>query len=51
MSFHSSASDIELVDYHFLTANLSDADGETHEAIFDLDEVIGNNDGKLDLLG
>ena len=51
MSFHSTASDIEIVDGHVLKADLTNADGEEQEATIDLDEIIGNNNGKLDLLG
>ncbi|EGS22562.1 uncharacterized protein CTHT_0021100 [Thermochaetoides thermophila DSM 1495] len=50
MSFHISASNIRVEDGHILKATLFDADGNPVEAEFDLDNVIGNNDGKSSLL-
>lgn len=49
MSFHASASDIRVDDGHILRATLLDAEGNPVEAEFDLNGVIGNNDGKMAL--
>ena len=49
MSFHLSAEDarIESRDGHtYLLARLRREDGEWNDAEFDLDTVLGNNDGK-----
>lgn len=46
MSFHESSTDIELDDDHILKATLRDGDGEEHESELNLNEIIGNNDGK-----
>lgn len=48
MSFHISASNIRVEDGHILKATLLDADGNLVEAEFDLDKVIGNNDGNFE---
>ncbi|KAL2125733.1 hypothetical protein VTJ04DRAFT_2098 [Mycothermus thermophilus] len=47
MSFHASASDIRVDDGHILRATLLDAEGNPVEAEFDLNGVIGNNDGSF----
>ncbi len=47
MSFHESATNIRLEDDHILVADLENEDGESVEATFDLDEVLGNADGML----
>lgn len=46
MSFHESASDIKLEDDHILVATLRNEDGDEEESTLDLNEFIGNNDGK-----
>ena len=50
MSFHISASNIRVEDGHILKATLLDVDGNAVEAEFDLDTVIGNDNGKSSLL-
>lgn len=47
MSFHESAANIRLEDDHFLVAELQNEDGEYVEARFDLDDILGNSDGKF----
>lgn len=53
MSFHLSAADVRVDDGHILRANLTNGDGEQVEAEFDLNSVIGNNNGtrRQDKLG
>ena len=46
MSFHESATHIELEDGHILKAVLRNEDGDEQESILDLNRIIGNNDGK-----
>lgn len=45
MSFHESATDIELDDDHILKATLRNEDGDEDESELDLNEIIGNNNG------
>jgi hypothetical protein len=45
MSFHASAQNIRVDDGHMLRATLFNADGEPVEAEFDLNSVIGNDNG------
>lgn len=45
MSFHLSASDIEL-DGTTLKANLNNVEGEAVECEIDLDDILGNDDGR-----
>ncbi|KAJ5641958.1 hypothetical protein N7490_005958, partial [Penicillium lividum] len=45
MSFHESASSIELEDDHILKATLRNEDGNEEEVTLDLNDIIGNNDG------
>lgn len=47
MSFHASAANIRLEDDHVLIADLQNEDGDYVEARFDLDEILGNSDGKF----
>ncbi|KAK4442595.1 cyanovirin-n family protein [Podospora aff. communis PSN243] len=47
MSFHASAQDIRVDDGHMLRATLLNADGEAVEAEFDLNTVIGNDNGNF----
>jgi hypothetical protein len=47
MSFHASAQDIRVDDGHILRATLANADGEPVEAEFDLNSVIGNDNGNF----
>ena len=46
MSFHASASKIELEDDHILKATLRNEDGDEDDSTLDLNEIIGNDDGK-----
>ncbi|KAK4209742.1 Cyanovirin-N [Rhypophila decipiens] len=48
MSFHLSAVDIRLDDGHILRARLGNGEGEQVDAEFDLNTVIGNNDGNFE---
>ncbi|PYI30651.1 CVNH domain-containing protein [Aspergillus aculeatinus CBS 121060] len=48
MSFHLSASDVHIDDNHILVAVLRDEEGEEHESTLDLDEFLGNNEGRFD---
>ncbi|KAK5654762.1 hypothetical protein OQA88_7087 [Cercophora sp. LCS_1] len=48
MSFHLSAADARVDDGHILRANLTNGDGEQVEAEFDLNHVIGNNNGNFE---
>ncbi|CDM29696.1 hypothetical protein DTO013E5_6077 [Penicillium roqueforti] len=45
MSFHESASHIELVDGHILRALLRTENGDEEESTIDLDHHIGNDNG------
>lgn len=45
MSFHVSATNIELEDGHILKATLLNAEGEEVESELDLNEIVGNNNG------
>ncbi|KAK0705748.1 Cyanovirin-N [Apiosordaria backusii] len=45
MSFHLSAQDIRVDDGHILRARLDNGEGEMVDAEFDLDTVLGNDDG------
>ena len=45
MSFHASATSIDLGDGHILKATLLNAEGEEVESELDLNEIIGNNNG------
>ncbi|KAJ5958109.1 Cyanovirin-N [Penicillium vulpinum] len=45
MSFHASASHIELEDGHILKALLRNEDGDEQESTLDLNEHIGNDNG------
>ncbi|KDN43346.1 hypothetical protein RSAG8_06130, partial [Rhizoctonia solani AG-8 WAC10335] len=49
MSFAQSAnpSTIQLADGHYLVAELQDSEGNWHQSSIDLNEYIGNIDGKL----
>lgn len=50
MSLYDSCSDIHIVvknNQTILFANAENADGDSYETSIDLDEVIGNDDGKL----
>ena len=47
MSFHASAQDIRVEDGHMLRATLFNANGEPVEAEFDLNSVIGNDNGNF----
>lgn len=47
MSFHASATKIELDDGHILKVTLLDADGEEQDVEVDLDLHIGNDNGSL----
>ncbi|RYP82889.1 hypothetical protein DL770_005496 [Monosporascus sp. CRB-9-2] len=47
MSFHDSAADIT-VDGHILKAQLRNEDGDNVEAEINLDDHIGNNDGRFE---
>lgn len=46
MSFHASAQDIRVDDGHILRARLRNTNGEEVDAEIDLNQFIGNNDGK-----
>ncbi|KAI5866315.1 CVNH domain-containing protein [Durotheca rogersii] len=47
MSFHASSEDIRLEDGHILKARLRDADGNYKDAEIDLNNFIGNDDGRF----
>lgn len=47
MSFHASATNIELDDGHILKVTLYDGDGEERESEIDLNQFIGNDNGAL----
>ncbi|EKD17170.1 uncharacterized protein L3040_005392 [Drepanopeziza brunnea f. sp. 'multigermtubi'] len=48
MSFHASAQDVRVEDNHILKATLTNAAGEPVEAELDLDNCIGNQDGRFE---
>ncbi|KAI9052069.1 hypothetical protein LZ554_004322 [Drepanopeziza brunnea f. sp. 'monogermtubi'] len=48
MSFHASAQDIRVEDNHILKATLTNAAGEPVEAELDLNDCIGNQDGRFE---
>ncbi|KAJ5104391.1 hypothetical protein NUU61_001738 [Penicillium alfredii] len=48
MSFHASATSIELEDDYVLKAVLRDEDGDEQESTLDLNDILGNNDGNYD---
>lgn len=47
MAFHLSAQDVRIDDKHYLRALLSNESGDLVEAEFDLDTVLGNDEGNL----
>ncbi|GAQ11556.1 cyanovirin-N homolog [Aspergillus lentulus] len=47
MSFHLSAVDIRIEDGHVLVARLRRADGELQDASIDLDNCLGNDNGRF----
>ncbi|KAJ5837041.1 hypothetical protein N7447_003067 [Penicillium robsamsonii] len=47
MSFHESASQIELEDGHILKAVLRNEDGDEEESTIDLNDHIGNDNGQF----
>ncbi|OOQ89022.1 Cyanovirin-N like protein [Penicillium brasilianum] len=47
MSFHASATNIELEDGHILKATLRNSEGEEVDSELDLNKIIGNNDGSF----
>ncbi|KND87212.1 Cyanovirin-N [Tolypocladium ophioglossoides CBS 100239] len=47
MSFHLSAEDIRIEDNHILKARLATVSGDWRDAEFDLDEVLGNQNGMI----
>jgi hypothetical protein len=49
MSFHYSAEDIRIDDGHILRARLQRGDGEWQDAEIDLNQHIGNDNGKKPL--
>ncbi|RYO96118.1 hypothetical protein DL763_003408 [Monosporascus cannonballus] len=51
MSFHISAEDIAVHDGHILRARLRNEGGELVDAEIDLDEFIGNDNGRFDWSG
>lgn len=46
-SFHETASEVELKDGHILIANLQDGSGGVNRSQIDLNDFIGNDDGKF----
>ncbi|GAB1316804.1 hypothetical protein MFIFM68171_07014 [Madurella fahalii] len=48
MSFHASASNIRVDGGHILKATLRAADGSEVNTTFDLNDIIGNNDGRFE---
>ncbi|KAF3395799.1 Cyanovirin-N [Penicillium rolfsii] len=48
MSFHESASSIELEDGHILKATLRNEAGDEVESELDLNQIIGNDNGRFD---
>lgn len=47
MSFHLSAEDIRIDDNHILRARLRTENGDWNDAEFDLNTVLGNQDGMI----
>jgi hypothetical protein len=47
MSFHESAQNMRIDNGHRLVAELLNENGEWVEAEFDLNQILGNNDGVL----
>ncbi|KAK3817664.1 MAG: Cyanovirin-N [Benniella sp.] len=47
MSFKDSSKDISITDNHILTAKCRDDDGNWQDASLDLDQFIGNNNGRF----
>ncbi|BDD55366.1 hypothetical protein MAP00_000892 [Monascus purpureus] len=47
MAFHLSAQDVRIDDKHYLRALLSNESGDLVEAEFDLDTVLGNDEGSF----
>ncbi|KAF3042053.1 hypothetical protein E8E11_004708 [Didymella keratinophila] len=47
MSFHYSAQDIRVDDGHILRARLQQADGEWNDSEIDLNQFIGNDNGRF----
>ncbi|KAJ5851394.1 uncharacterized protein N7529_010779 [Penicillium soppii] len=47
MSFHQSATNIELEDDHILKATLRNEEGDEHDSTLNLNDVIGNNNGEF----
>jgi hypothetical protein len=45
MSFHASATSIDLEDGHILKATLRNSENDEVESELDLNEIIGNNNG------
>lgn len=48
MSFHASASNIRVDDGHMLRAVLQNGNGESVEAEYNLNDAIGNNNGRFE---
>ncbi|KAJ5907166.1 uncharacterized protein N7473_004082 [Penicillium subrubescens] len=48
MSFHASATSIELEDGHILKATLRNEEGDEVESELDLNDIIGNNNGSFE---
>ncbi|KAL4905242.1 hypothetical protein BDW74DRAFT_153285 [Aspergillus multicolor] len=48
MSFHHSAQDIRVEDGHRLYAQLQNEDGDWVDAEFDLNRILGNNNGHFE---
>ena len=46
MSFHISAAEVRVDDGHILRARLDNGEGQQVDAEFDLNTVLGNNNGK-----
>jgi len=49
MSFHLTGQDIHVEDGHILVARLQDENGDWQESSIDLDQLIGNKNGMLQL--
>jgi hypothetical protein len=49
MSFHHSAQNINVEDGHRLVAQLQTEDGEWVDAEFDLNQILGNDNGRSSL--
>ncbi|RAL12064.1 CVNH domain-containing protein [Aspergillus homomorphus CBS 101889] len=48
MSFHLSASEVRIDDNRYLVAVLRDEDGNENESRLDLDEYLGNSEGRFE---